>query len=510
MLEPFRGLIRASGFWSKEVVEILRQPRMIFSLVLGPFLILLIFGAGYHNTAPTFRTLFVAERGSVLYQHIEEYVSGLGSQFVYEGVTSDEKAALQRLHNGEVDLVAVAPTDALQKVQNNQQATFTIYQNELDPLLANWANYYAYAYVNEINRRVLANLLAQGKSDAAKLQAQIKTAHANIAAERAALQLGDTATAGQRQQDVKGNIDEIALAIGAGAGLLGQVQQMLGPSGGQSPSGEQPFNVMQDLAQSAASANGNQADVQSRMQAMNRMDQDLSQIEANLNKYLNTDPNILVSPFNNVVKTILPVEITPVSFFAPAVLGLLLQHLAITLAALSIVRERTLGTLELFRVSPLTASEALIGKYASYFLFTAIIGAILVGLMVFVLRIPMLGDWLNLAAVTAVVLFASLGIGFCISLISRTDSQAVQYTMLVLLASVFFSGFILTLDALLLPVRTISALLPTTYGIVLFRSIMLRGTTFDPLLVVVLLVWGILLYFVAWLMLRRLISRAQS
>ena len=50
--------------------------------------------------------------------------------------------------------------------------------------------------------------------------------------------------------------------------------------------------------------------------------------------------------------------------------------------------------------------------------------------------------------------------------------------MIILLASVFFSGFIMSLDMLLPPVRVISWLLPTTYGTLLLRDIALRGT--DP------------------------------
>jgi ABC-2 type transport system permease protein len=54
------------------------------------------------------------------------------------------------------------------------------------------------------------------------------------------------------------------------------------------------------------------------------------------------------------------------------------------------------------------------------------------------------------------VLFTSLGIGFAISIVSQTDSQAVQYSMMILLGSVFFSGFIMSLDMLLPSVRIIS------------------------------------------------------
>ncbi|HLE14445.1 MAG TPA: ABC transporter permease [Anaerolineales bacterium] len=59
----------------------------------------------------------------------------------------------------------------------------------------------------------------------------------------------------------------------------------------------------------------------------------------------------------------------------------------------------------------------------------------------------------------------ALGAGFVISLISQTDTQAVQYTMLLLLASIFFSGFFLDLRLMWEPLSILSRILPATYGI---------------------------------------------
>ena len=71
----------------------------------------------------------------------------------------------------------------------------------------------------------------------------------------------------------------------------------------------------------------------------------------------------------------------------------MLQHVSVTFAAPSIVRERRLGTVELFRVSPLSAFEALAGKYASNFLFGAVLAAALTALLIYGLGVPMLGHW---------------------------------------------------------------------------------------------------------------------
>jgi ABC-2 type transport system permease protein len=59
--------------------------------------------------------------------------------------------------------------------------------------------------------------------------------------------------------------------------------------------------------------------------------------------------------------------------------------------------------------------------------------------------------------------------------LSKTDSQAVQLSMLVLLLSIFFSGFFLSLDNFWEPVRAVGYSLPMTHAIIGLQSLMLRG-----------------------------------
>jgi ABC-2 type transport system permease protein len=113
----FRGMIRASSFFRKEIFEILRQPRLVATLVLGPFLILFIFGIGYRAQSRTLRTLFVAQPNSpIAAQDIQQYGKSVGSVLIYAGVTGDQKEALDRLNRGQVDLVIVEPGDATSTV----------------------------------------------------------------------------------------------------------------------------------------------------------------------------------------------------------------------------------------------------------------------------------------------------------------------------------------------------------------------------------------------------------
>ena len=99
-------------------------------------------------------------------------------------------------------------------------------------------------------------------------------------------------------------------------------------------------------------------------------------------------------------------------------------------------------------------------------------------------------------------------IGFIISMLSSSEQQAAQIAMLVLIASVFFSGFLVSLDTIVWPVRAVSYALPATYAIRTLQDVMLRGVLRTPGDVAVLGAFS-LLFFLATLLLFRREFRAR-
>ena len=91
------------------------------------------------------------------------------------------------------------------------------------------------------------------------------------------------------------------------------------------------------------------------------------------------------------------------------------------------------------------------------------------------LGVPFIGSVYWYALVVLLLTWASLGVGFLVSAISRSESQAVQFSMISLLASVFFSGFFLPLENFIPYVRGVGYVLPVTHGVRGFQDIMLRG-----------------------------------
>ena len=230
--------------------------------------------------------------------------------------------------------------------------------------------------------------------------------------------------------------------------------------------------------------------------------------EAGLIETGETPLSVVAEPTRAELRNIAPVAPGVVAFFGPAVLALVLQHLAVTLVALSLVRERMSGVIEMYRVAPVNAWEVLIGKLLAYMFVGGGIAAISVALLQLGFAVPMLGDVGALAGTIALVLVASLGLGLAIAVISDSERQAVQLSLLVLLASVFFSGFVLSVSEFTEPVRAFAYALPVTHAIRLIQDIMLRGTVtqFWAYGVLAIIAAGTLTF--SWLVLRRGMTRA--
>ncbi len=149
-----RSLTRSLAFLRKELVSVWRQPRLIATLVLGPFLILFLFGLGYQELPEPFRTVVVAEQdGSAIGVDAAELDEAFGEGIDVVEVTDDLDSARQSLVSGEIDLVLVAPEDGLEALERGEQATFSILHAEIDPVMTGSIDLLARLSVNQINQR---------------------------------------------------------------------------------------------------------------------------------------------------------------------------------------------------------------------------------------------------------------------------------------------------------------------------------------------------------------------
>ena len=366
MRAPATMLLRLLALVGKEIVEVLRRPGALISLVLGPFLIMAVFGLGYNGVRRPLETVVVIPPDSGLSTDVAEYQALAGGGLHISAVVPDEAAAEPGLADGSTDVVVVAPADA---------------------------------------------------------QAQFKAG--------------------------KQSIIEVVRSIRSTRS--GPTTRASWPATSPTPSTRRSSARPRPKARTWPSQAGQP---------------DAAKIP----------PDVVAAPTKAELSNIAPSEPQVLAYFGPAVLALILQHLAVTLVALALVRERTSGVIELFRVAPVNAWEVMAGKVVAYLLIGGLIAVATVALLVGVFGIPMLGDPGVLAAAIGLVLLASLGIGLVIAVVSDSERQAVQLSLLLLLASVFFSGFVLAISEFTEPIRVLAYMLPVTHGIQLMQDIMLRGS----------------------------------
>jgi len=162
-------------------------------------------------------------------------------------------------------------------------------------------------------------------------------------------------------------------------------------------------------------------------------------------------------------------------YLVPSVIGLILTFVGTVIASIGLVREREAGTLEQLAVMPLRPTDVIGGKIAPYFVLAGIDLVLVTLLGVGLFGIPFNGNILVYALGAVLFLFTVLGLGVLISTLSRTQGQAIQGAMLVLLPQVLLSGMIFPLAAMPWAVRWIGYGLPLTYFSTISRGVMLRA-----------------------------------
>ena len=393
----FKTLTRILAIVGKELVSILRRPGALISLVLGPFLIMALFGLGYSGFRRPLDTIVVIPAGGNLPTDVQTYQEVAGEGLRIDEVTSDEASSMIRLAKQEVDVVLVAPGDLEANFKAAKRTKIDVRVNLSDPVQGTYAVFLARGLEAALNRQIIERAVEEGQS----------------------------------------------------------------------------YAISQGAAEAA-----------------------------------NIPPEILAAPTEANLVNISPSAPTVVQFFGPAVLALILQHMAVTLIALSVVREKNSGLFELFRISPITTAELVTGKLIAYGIFAGAVAFTTLALLVLGLGVPMLAQPVWIALVVLLLIASSLGLGLLIAAVSDSEPQTVQLSLLVLLASVFFSGFVLAINEFSEPVRTMIYALPVANGIRLLGDFMFRGGTVAVWQIWVLVGLSAGYILLAWLLLRRVMIRA--
>lgn len=165
----------------------------------------------------------------------------------------------------------------------------------------------------------------------------------------------------------------------------------------------------------------------------------------------------------------------------PGVIGLILLLMALLLTALTVVRERELGTLEQLMVSPINPKELMIGKTVPVVMVCLVDLALITAVAILWFHIPLRGSVGALLLASFLYILAGLGAGLFISTISKTQQEAFLTMFLFILPGIILSGFMYPIDTMPEIFQELTRLNPVRYFMEMVRGIFLKGQGFREL-----------------------------
>ena len=162
--------------------------------------------------------------------------------------------------------------------------------------------------------------------------------------------------------------------------------------------------------------------------------------------------------------------------FVPGVMGLILMLICAMMTAISIVREKETGTMEVLLASPMKPMHIMLSKMLPYFTLSVVNVVTVLLLAVFVMGVPIRGSLVWLAVSSVVFIFVALALGLLIStLVSRQMSALLVSGIGLMMPTIVFSGLIFPLESMPEGLRWISDFVPARWYIAIMRKIMIEG-----------------------------------
>lgn len=165
----------------------------------------------------------------------------------------------------------------------------------------------------------------------------------------------------------------------------------------------------------------------------------------------------------------------------PGLIAILLTFSGTILSAFAIVKERERGTLEQLMVTPVSPLAVVLGKILPYLGVAYTTLVLVLVLMRFMFGVPIYGSVVLLLVLSSVYLMALLSFGLLISSRAKSQMEAMQMAMGIMLPSILLSGYIFPLASLPAPLRVFAHFLPATHFIRIARGIVIRGASFADL-----------------------------
>jgi ABC-2 type transport system permease protein len=169
------------------------------------------------------------------------------------------------------------------------------------------------------------------------------------------------------------------------------------------------------------------------------------------------------------------------TFILPGLIALLVQNVIMAQAAVAVVRERELGTMEQLLATPIRPIEMLIAKLIPGLIVILGDAAIVLGLGVFWFKVPFRGDLGTFSVLMVVFIIAGMGLGLLISTLTHSQRQAQQVSIILMVFTMLLTGFIYPRTSMPAWCQAVGNLIPLTYFVRIARGVITKGVGLDVL-----------------------------
>jgi ABC-2 type transport system permease protein len=165
--------------------------------------------------------------------------------------------------------------------------------------------------------------------------------------------------------------------------------------------------------------------------------------------------------------------------FVPGVMGLVLTIICAMMTAVSIVREKERGSMEVLLVSPIKPIFIMIAKMLPYLVISGVIMILIILLSIFMLGVPMAGSYVLFCFLSLIFVISMLAMGLLISTMVENQVIAMLISgMGLMMPTALLSGMIFPVDNMPWILRFISFFLPARWFISAIRKVMIEGLEF--------------------------------
>jgi ABC-2 type transport system permease protein len=187
-------------------------------------------------------------------------------------------------------------------------------------------------------------------------------------------------------------------------------------------------------------------------------------------------------PLSTEVRTWFNEDLESSAFIVPGVLALVMTVIGAFLTSLTVAREWERGTMEQLISTPVTALEIMLGKLLPYFVIGMVDVGLSTALAVYWFRVPFRGTIATLFLSSALFLIVMLLLGFCISVIAKTQLAASQIALIVTFLPAFLlSGFLFAIEQMPVFIQYVTRVLPARYYVSALKNIFLKGAPVEML-----------------------------